>query len=65
MVVLLDRMNTYSLEPITAQIVATISPIVQTQMPMSRVIALYSAISATSIAPSFATLIAYFSHGMN
>ena len=65
MVVLLNRMKAYSLEPIAAQMVATISPIVQTQMPMRRVTALYSAISVTSIAPSLAALIAYFSHGMN
>jgi len=40
MVVLLDMMNTYSLELMAAQMVATISPIVQTQMPMRRVTAL-------------------------
>ena len=65
MVVLLVCMKTYSLELMAAQMVATISPIVQTQMPMRRVTALYSAISVTSITPGLTWNVTYFSHGMN
>ena len=58
-------MNRNSLELMAAQMVATISPIVQTQMPTRRVTALYSARSVISNGPSLDWIVTYFSHGMN
>ena len=65
MVVVLACTITYSFELMAAQMVATISPVVQTQMPIRRVTALYSARSGNSIAPSSDCIVTYFSHGMN
>jgi hypothetical protein len=65
MVVVLVCMMTYSFELMAAQMVATISPVVHTQMPMRRVTALYSARSGNLIAPSSDWIVTYFSHGMN
>ncbi len=58
-------MKYYSLELMAAQMVATISPVVQRQMPKRRVTALYSARSVISIAPGAEWIIIYFSPGMN
>ena len=58
-------MKRYSLELMAAQMVATISPVIQTQMPMRRVTALYSAISITFITPKLGWMLTYFSYGMN
>ncbi len=55
----LFHMKRYSLELMAAQMVATVSPVVQRQMPMRRVTALYSARSVISIAPSLEWIVTY------